>query len=407
MNQLVLIATLASALCSSAIAQNSNAFSEVLSQALRTHPALSAKRADLRSAVAEKDVADWARFPTPSLEASTSSNGIESPLGAVLRIDQPLWTGGRISASIDSAKSQLNVANVAVQEASWNLALQVINGYFEALRQKSRMSHAQQSVQEHKKLLDMIRRRVDQEVSSKVDQRFAESRLLQATNEHLQIAQSFKNALTQLTQLNGRLVQEVLWDGVLDVAVPGSLDAAQHAALKNSPTLFKLQYEVDLANAVIEVKRSAYKPQLLLRLERQAGANFVADSRAMLVLQAQPGAGLAAFSASDAAVAKRESAALALESAQRDALQRVTFDWDDYTSSNVRLRDAVQASEISSDVFDSYARQYVIGRKSWIDVLNAVRETVQAQYTVDDANAQAASAAMRLRLECGLLLANE
>ncbi len=407
MNQLVLIATLASALCSSAIAQNSNAFSEVLSQALRTHPALSAKRADLRSAVAEKDVADWARFPTPSLEASTSSNGIESPLGAVLRIDQPLWTGGRISASIDSAKSQLNVANVAVQEASWNLALQVINGYFEALRQKSRMSHAQQSVQEHKKLLDMIRRRVDQEVSSKVDQRFAESRLLQATNEHLQIAQSFKNALTQLTQLNGRLVQEVLWDGVLDVAVPGSLDAAQHAALKNSPTLFKLQYEVDLANAVIEVKRSAYKPQLLLRLERQAGANFVADSRAMLVLQAQPGAGLAAFSASDAAVAKRESAALALESAQRDALQRVTFDWDDYTSSNVRLRDAVQASEISNDVFDSYARQYVIGRKSWIDVLNAVRETVQAQYTVDDANAQAASAAMRLRLECGLLLANE
>ena len=283
----------------------------------------------------------------------------------------------------------------------------IFDAYFEALRQKSRMSHAQQSVQEHKKLLDMIRRRVDQEVSSKVDQRFAESRLLQATNEHLQIAQSFKNALTQLTQLNGRLVQEVLWDGVLDVAVPGSLDAAQHAALKNSPTLFKLQYEVDLANAVIEVKRSAYKPQLLLRLERQAGANFVADSRAMLVLQAQPGAGLAAFSASDAAVAKRESAALALESAQRDAMQRVTFDWDDYTSSNVRLRDAVQASEISNDVFDSYARQYVIGRKSWIDVLNAVRETVQAQYTVDDANAQAASAAMRLRLECGLLLANE
>jgi adhesin transport system outer membrane protein len=67
----------------------------------------------------------------------------------------------------------------------------------------------------------------------------------------------------------------------------------------------------------------------------------------------------------------------------------------------------MQASDISSDVFDSYARQYVIGRKSWIDVLNAVRETVQAQYTVDDARAQTASAAMRLRLECGLLLAND
>jgi outer membrane protein, adhesin transport system len=174
-----------------------------------------------------------------------------------------------------------------------------------------------------------------------------------------------------------------------------------------SPTLRKLQYEIELANAVIDVKRSAYKPQLLLRLERQAGANLVADSRAMLVLQAQPGAGLAAFNGVDSAVAKRESATLALESAQRDVMQRVTLDWDDYVNSRARLRDAMQASDISSDVFDSYARQYVIGRKSWIDVLNAVRETVQAQYTVDDARAQTASAAMRLRLECGLLLAND
>jgi outer membrane protein, adhesin transport system len=405
--KLVLISALAFSLCADAFAQRPTTFTEVLTQAIKTHPALSAKRADARAASADKEAADWSMYPSPSLEASTASTGIESPPGAVLRIDQPLWTGGRITAAIDSAKSQLDVATVAVHEARWNLTLQVISSYFEALRHKARMSHAQQSVQEHEKLLAMIGRRVEQEVSSKVDQRFAESRLFQANNERSQIAQSLKSALTQLAQLGGQPLQDVVWDGTQEVTVPASLESAQDAALKVSPTLRKLQYEIELANAVIDVKRSAYKPQLLLRLERQAGANLVADSRAMLVLQAQPGAGLAAFNGVDSAVAKRESATLALESAQRDVMQRVTLDWDDYVNSRARLRDAMQASDISSDVFDSYARQYVIGRKSWIDVLNAVRETVQAQYTVDDARAQTASAAMRLRLECGLLLAND
>ena len=54
---------------------------------------------------------------------------------------------------------------------------------------------------------------------------------------------------------------------------------------------------------------------------------------------------------------------------------------------------------ISSEVFDSYARQYVIGRKSWIDVLNAVRETMTARFTLADARSQAFAAGLRLQVQ--------
>jgi adhesin transport system outer membrane protein len=56
---------------------------------------------------------------------------------------------------------------------------------------------------------------------------------------------------------------------------------------------------------------------------------------------------------------------------------------------------------MSVEVSDSYARQYTTGRKTWIDVLNAVRETTQAELAMVDAAAQADAASLRLRLRTG------
>ena len=59
---------------------------------------------------------------------------------------------------------------------------------------------------------------------------------------------------------------------------------------------------------------------------------------------------------------------------------------------------------MSTEVFESYSRQYIAGRKTWIDVLNAVRETTQADFAMADANAQTLAAGERLRLRTGATL---
>jgi len=51
-------------------------------------------------------------------------------------------------------------------------------------------------------------------------------------------------------------------------------------------------------------------------------------------------------------------------------------------------------------------RQYRVGRKSWLDVLNAQREAVQARYSLADVDAQALSGALRVRLVTGALSAD-
>ena len=57
----------------------------------------------------------------------------------------------------------------------------------------------------------------------------------------------------------------------------------------------------------------------------------------------------------------------------------------------------------TEDVVASYLRQYQIGKKNWLDVLNAVRESTQATYSAVDVASTTQSLRLRLMLLTGQL----
>lgn len=393
-----LVLVVALCIANPAQAQPAWTFGQVLQSALDSHPAIMGKRSSQAAARADQKGAEWLRYPTPSIEAARQDNGEDSGL---VRIEQPLWAGGRITAAIDATGRRLDAADAALKEAELDLTLKVIAAYIEASRQKARQQYAKAGVEEHEKLLNMIRRRVEQEVSSQTDQRLAESRLFQAANDLSQASQAFNNALAQLAQLSGKLVPDISELGMGEGDSPDRLEIALSQALAYSPTLRRLAYEEAAAGADIDSRRSVYMPQLSLRMEKNMGQ--FQNSSAMLVLQAQPGAGLSAGSGVDAAIARREAARMAREAAERGTSERITLDWNEWVAARQRQENAAQSCVMSTDVFESYTRQYVIGRKSWIDVLNAVREATQSQFALEDARAQVIAADLRLRAQVGTL----
>lgn len=394
-------------LAGSAHAQSVWTFAQVLQAAIAGHPSIMVRQSTQAAAQAEREGAEWQRYPTPSFEASTFDGG-----NGFLRLEQPLWAGGRITGGIDAASRRFDAAGAAVAEARLDVSLRVIAAYTEALRQKARQQDAATGVREQEKLLTMIRRRVQQEVSSLTDQRLAESRLYLANNDWSLASQELNNALARLAQLTGQPVAEVSAQGLSEAGAPAGLEAALTQALAYSPLLQRLAHEEEAANADITVKRSAYLPQLALRLERvvnqqSVGLTEVNDNRAMLVLQAQPGAGLSAASGVDAAIARRDAARMAITGAEREVRERVTLDWNEWISAQARVGNADQSRLLSAEVFESYTRQYVTGRKTWIDVMNGVREAMQSALAADDARAQMLGASLRLRALGGTLQPGE
>lgn len=377
-------------------------FDQALRATLSNHPLVQGKRSVQAAAKADQEGAEWQRYPTPSVEVSSGSGGQNA---SVFRLDQPIWNGGRVTAGIDAANSRLDAAGTAIDEIRQELALKVITASSEALRLQARQVHAQASVGEHEKLLAMIHRRVMQEVSPMADQRLAESRLYSTVNDLSITTQGKQNALAQLGQLTGQTVTDIDPVGFAETAgsdgLPNDLASAIELALKRSPTLQRLDFEAQAANADIDSKRSAYMPQLALRLESTQGS--ISDNRILLVLQAQPGAGLSARSGVSAALARRDSTRQALEAAQRDVRQQLALDWNEWTAARSRVDNAEQVRSTSAEVSESYARQYTAGRKTWLDVLNAVREATQAELALVDAKSQMQAAALRLKVQTGVL----
>lgn len=380
-------------------------FEQLVRQAIATHPSILAKRSSAVAAQADLRTATWQRYPALTVESSTEGLG-DTPSATVVRVQQPLWTGGRITAGIDAASSRRDAAESLIKETKDEVTFKVIAAYVEAAHQQARQEAALLNVTEHEKLLGMIDRRVIQEVSPAVDKDLAESRLYQARNELSLSRQILAQALAQLAQLTGKPVAQVLdIKENEDFPLPESRDLVLKQALARLPTLQRLAAEEQAAAADVTSSKALWWPQAVARFDRRFG--HYPDDQAMLVVEMQPGAGLSSVSAVSAARAKQDAARQAQESALRDLYEQISVDWNEFQGAQGRLRYSLLARQKSAGISDSYARQYTAGRKSWLDVLNAVREATYSEYAVADVAAQLHGARFRLRLLSGELWASQ
>jgi adhesin transport system outer membrane protein len=400
------VASVALMLASPVVSAQVWSFEQIAKEALATYPAILAKQSSSAAAKADLEGANWQRYPTPTIEAGEDNDRIRNHL---FRLQQPIWAGGRITAGIDAAQSRHQASETAIGETRQDVVLRVIAAYVGALREQARVETIAKGVEQHEQLLGMITRRVDQEASPRVDQDLARSRLYQAANDLSTVKQALSNALTQLSQLAGKSIGKVAsLDGDNSTGL-NSKESVIDQAISWSPTLRRLVFEEEAARADVDTKKAAYMPQISIRYEnsyQSAPLNGVpgySNNRVLVVAEAQTGAGLSALSGVDAAVAKREAARQQRETALREVRERVSMDWDDWVTARSRLENARLASSSAKEVFESYTRQYTAGRKTWLDVLNTVRESTQSDAAVADAYAQVTGASLRLRLVTGNL----
>jgi adhesin transport system outer membrane protein len=185
-----------------------------------------------------------------------------------------------------------------------------------------------------------------------------------------------------------------------------SVAAALVAAEQFSPEIAKQRLLADAAQADLQVRKGQLMPTLAARVEhlRNPNVGFRSNTdRALLAFEFVPGAGLSALSAVQEAEARRLAALSAIDGARLDLEQKLNSAWIDAQSSVIQREPLRLLARTNAAVVDSFLRQYRVGRKNWLDVLNAQREAVQARYSLADVDAQALSGGLRVRLVAGAI----
>jgi adhesin transport system outer membrane protein len=219
------------------------------------------------------------------------------------------------------------------------------------------------------------------------------------------------DAQTQFLRVVNQLPKDLVQPGADVALIPADLDAALAAALDVHPTLKSAQYDVAAANAQTTVAKANNYPEIALELDgnwdrNQNGLDDTKDYElaAMLRLRYNLFNG-----GSDAAQIRRSAydvnrAKAVGEDAYRQVSEGTRLAWNAWDVL-VRQKSFLQQHvEASYQTVEAYKKQFNLGKRSLLDVLNTENELFEAQNEFIGADIDELRAKYRLLNATGLLL---
>lgn len=365
-----------------------------------THPSVRAAEGQIRAAGFDVRAAKWLRFPSVTVEALAISQGNTASAaqsGAVLNVvvEQPIWTGGRIGSAIDRAKAQELTQKSGLDEVVRDLLLRTLQAYYDVAAQARRIEVLTDALSQHRALIATIENRVEQQISASSDLDLAKSRSAQV-EQQLAVAEAQRQAsLNSLVELTGTSIPNLGNVPTYDPAVHHPVrEGAVEQALACDPRTARLTGQSLVAKAEQRAAKAALMPQLVGQVSR----NEILGERVGLALRAQTGNGLSQAVAAQGARARAEATEASIATAQRDLREALRSDFAINEAAQARIASSGAAVKNSRIVIESYKRQFIAGRRTWLDVMNALQETTSNRLAVIDSENSAQLTAARIAL---------
>lgn len=393
-------------LASSAAAFSTNAMAldmrEAIDLALNSHPSIQAKWNDANAAQNAVISSAWQLGPSASYQTGKNLLGQTTN---TTRFQQPIFSGGKLWYGVRQAQAKRDFADSEIHVAQQVMLSRLSDAYFDLIRAQSKITSSEKNLKEHQRLFALINRRNQAGLSSSNDVTTAEMRLQQAFSEFYSIQSQERVAKAQLEELIGRsLGKNENLSKVPPINLPLNWDDAKALVMSNSPTLKSQQYQLEAAQARSKLERSALLPQVFVRHEKYSGnsPNRLGE-QTYIAVEYQFGNGISSAYNWSASVSQEQSARNSIANSEKDVINQFTKDWNQYQLSQSQLSIVEKQYEASTEVMASFLRQYNIGKKSWLDVLNAQREMNQTINSLIDVQTSYGSSSVRVAIATGLL----
>lgn len=396
-----------------ALAENIPAsLDRLVQQAIQSHPSVLSAAAEFEATRIDAKTARLQWTPTPSLQSRVIEDGVVSRV----RVDQPLWTNGRITASIQQAQltAQTADANIALQR--YTIASQVIDAWVMLLQAQEKIQIADQSYAQLSQYQGMMQRRVAAEISARIELDLIQSRILQSQVNRSEAVAAARLAAIRLQELSRMSITDAApsLPSIRQLALQVTQDFEQQQVAQLRPTadqhpaVRKASYQAAAAAEVARVRRAELFPSVALSyskdLSSQQSAAVSEHGLFALELQYTPDAGFSSWGRRKAADARLQALEQSKSATQSEIYMQLHSSLQDYSSAAARMTALQAAAQGAEAVRGSYERQFSVGRKSWLDVMNAAREVEQNAYQLADAQARLLAAYYHLKLQSGQLL---
>lgn len=370
---------------------------DVTEQAILRNPEVKARWYEFKAAQDEVGVARGRYLPQVNLQGYMGSERQERPNqqtnsfshpGASIELRQLLFDGFAVQNEVRSLGYGQLSKFYELLAVTDDIAQQTALAYYDVLRYRKLEALARSNYAVHRELYDQIEERVKAGVGRRVDLEQAAGRLALAESNWLTEKANLQDVSARYTRIVGVVP-------AADLAPPPDFskqlparEELLNGAIKQSPAFLAAVYNVRAARARAEVQKSGYWPQLEFRAsqgmdqDRDGIKGDYKDGVVQLVLNYNLFRG-----GSDRARVSQYSQLLNTayelrDKACRDVRQNTVIAWNDVTRLSEQLRYQEQHALSTSKARDAYQRQYDIGQRSLLDLLDSENELFQARMSV-------------------------
>ncbi|TFH89299.1 TolC family outer membrane protein [Vibrio ouci] len=400
--------------------------SQTLEQAvaitLATNPELKSTYNELQSAIKQSDASGGAYLPSLDLDAGIGYEGIDPAEStgrpdtnltrkeATISLTQLIWDGNatlndmdRTSADAESLRWQL-LANAS------DLALQVTDIYLEAVKATEVLALSESNLAVHKKIYRDIQRRASSGIGSTADVTQVEARIAKAHGNLLAAQNNLVDTHTQFRRLVGQDPLGLIYPRADESKLPLSLSDALVQAFDEHPVIKVSRVDVDSARFQYKQSKGNYFPTFSIEASQtwrdDAGGDEgqSEETLAMLRMRYNLYNGGSDSDLSERAAYQLNKAKDLRDNAYRQVEESLRLSWSALDLTLQQKNFLADHVDSASETVIAYEKQYRIGQRTLLDLLNTENELFEARKDYLDAHYAEQYAKYRVMNATGNLL---
>ena len=369
---------------------------QVVEHTLKTNPELLSSRQQLLSRESEISGARAGFLPSLDLELGIGREGTESPATggdeveltrteSALRLRQLVYDGSATASEVDRQKARYNSQLFETVAQEETIAFRVSEVYVNALRQSELLQLLGSSLDIHQNIYDQMSLRADAGVGSRSDLDQIAARLALAKSNYIVGQNNLQDAVSNFYGVVGYLPESSTMTRPSPMTLTDKLESSLQMAFDNNPQLKSADADIDAARAQYRASKSSFYPTLTLEGDRTynedidgvEGVNEDWVIALRLRYNIYRGGGDSARKSQTADLIGEAQEIRATTKRQVEEGLRLSWSAFDFTSQQIEFLTSYVESVVATR--EAYLKQFKIGKRSLLDLLNTENEVLDAK----------------------------
>ncbi|MFN3015254.1 TolC family outer membrane protein [Vibrio coralliilyticus] len=403
-----------------------SSYSQTLEQAvaitLATNPELKSSFNEYKSALKQADASGGAYLPSIDLDAgigyedinpAESTGRADTDLTrkeATISLTQLIWDGNATLNDMDRTAAEAESIRLQLWADASDLALQVTQVYLDAVKATEVLALSESNLAVHKDIYRDIKRRADSGIGSTADVSQVEARIAKAHGNLLAAQNNLVDTHTQFRRLVGQSPLGLIYPRADESRLPLSLEEALDTAFDRHPVIQVSKVDVDSARYQYKQSKGSYFPTISIEASQtwrdDAGGDVGSSDEALAMLRLSYNLynGGSDSDLSERAAYQLNKAKDLRSDAYRQVEESLRLSWSALDLTLQQKNFLADHVDSASETVIAYEKQYRIGQRTLLDLLNTENELFEARKDYLDAHYAEQYAKYRVMNATGNLL---